>query len=276
MPVTLVCPICGKRFECDGKHEPHRDDLAAAVKCPLNKGSIHVFVKDDAGNGVTGVATKSSGHTETDLGFAFFDRLDAGAYPTSIDLGASVSEVASGYYTISDTGVTAKVEPGKITLVEFALIRYGAIRAVLKGTDDAGVLARVEFKVNGSSSPTKEGKADFDKRKPTEDHTVTCALGPQDTKNFKLVKAEEPDQKVRSARTTEVVFQVTPRYWVDLVLVDPKDDKLTGAFSLLQGADPVDASDVGADVKHVPDLKSGTVDVKGITLLESREFVSIT
>ena len=283
MSTHLVCPICGGQFECKGPHEKPHDMLSPVKECPLGKGSIHVFVKDSLNQGVPNVRTYCSGDERTGaLGFASSEPLDAGDYPTSIALDESGENVKSNYYSSTRTSVTAKVQAGKITMVEFALNKYAAMLVRIERTDRGSELPPADFEVGGSHTPDEptkpaaKGMAEFSKLKPTELYTVKCKLREEDQKNFKLEKDTQTGQKVTSARLTEVVFRLEPRYWVDLALVDPKDDTVKGSFSVEQSGDTKPANDVGREAKHIPDLKAGKVDIAGITLPESREFVKLT
>jgi hypothetical protein len=286
MPTKLVCPICGKEFECNGDHEGPHDFVGEIVTCSPTKGAIHVFVNDNLNTPVRGVKVhcekKGSGDTDG-IGYAFFEQLDEDTYTTSVSLEDSDSEVKSDYYMTTRDSVKAKVSPGKITLVQFALVKYAPMHVVLERTDGEKELPRATFHVESdghkpdpSSKEAEEGQADFEKCKPTESYTVRCELHEDDKKNFQLVKEATRDQRVTSVKLTTVVFQVEPRFWIDLVLEDPTDEALTGTFALHQEALESSASDVGRVIKHVSGLARGTVDVEKVTLSESREFESLT
>lgn len=285
MPTHLVCPICGKQFECNDPHDaPHDHELAPVAKCPVTKGAIYVLVKDNLNKGVPKVKTYCNGDATTDgLGFAFFEQLDEGSYETRIALDESDEAVKSGYYVTTRTTTTPRVEPGKITMVEFVLNGYATLRATLERTDGKEPLPRARVEVASSghtpdepSKTPENGKAEFGKLRPTELYTVRCTLHDDDRKSFGLEQAEHAGQKVTSANPTDVLFRIVPRYWVDLVLEDPKDEALKGSISLRQSDKRSAADDVGRDVKHVADLEPGTVDIEDVVLPESREFVSIT
>jgi hypothetical protein len=220
MPTHLVCPICGKEFECNEPHEgPHDHELAPVEKCPVTKGSIYVLVKDNLHKGVPKVKTYCKGDTTTDdLGFAFFEQLDAGSHETRIELDESDEPVRSGYYITTRTSTTPKVEPGKITMVEFVLNGYATLRVTLERTDGETKLPRATVDVRSPkhtpdepSKAPENGKAEFQKLKPTELYTVVCTLHEDDRKNFKLEKAEHTAQTVTSTKPTDVAFRVVPR-----------------------------------------------------------------
>jgi hypothetical protein len=289
MPTNLVCPICGQEFECNGAHDGPHDVLEPIKKCPLSKGAIYVFVRDNRQLGVPKAKIYCEGSQEKEAdtdsqGFAFFDRLDPAPHPTRVQVDKSDESVQNGYYATVRTSVTPKVEAGKITMVEFALNAYGTLVAILQPTDDIGDLPPVTFEVSSpnhtpeeSSKPATKDRAQFGKLKPTELYKVSCKISQDHLKSFKLEKDVEPEQKVTSAKPTEVIFKIARRHWVDLLLKDPKDDKLTGAFSLQQaGLAGQVAKGIGIAVQSITDLKPGTIDIEGVDLAESREFARIS
>jgi hypothetical protein len=286
MPTLLVCPVCGKEYKCEEPHEGPHDVLTAIEACPLTKGSLYVFVKDEAGNAIEGVKAycKRDSDTTDDLGFAYFQQREADTYETRIDLSESAKTVWSKHYAVTRVSVPdASVEKGKITIVEFVLNRYADMRVKITREDGDSELPKATFTVTSAhvlDEPSKDavkGEALFGDLKPTELYAIECALpDKEDRKNFTLVKEKEADRRVSALKTEEVVFVVTPRYWIELAIVDPKDPTLTGSFALRPGkseAKPQDA--IGKDFLHVPDLTPGNLGIDGITLTESREFVGI-
>ena len=292
MPIQLVCPLCGDELKCEKAHEGPYDVPPEIVKCAPTKGGLHVVVRDNHQKGVPGVKVysdgsgKGNGDSTDDLGFAYFEQLPAKDYPTRIVLDESAKDVREGYYTETRVSVSAEVKAGQITMVEFALIKYATMLVILERKDKKSDLPGATFEVTSDkhklaepSKPAQDGKAPFEKLKPTALYTVKCKLDEKDEKNFQLVenKDVEADQKVTSAGPNEVVFLVEPRFWVDLVLQDLEDDKVKGTFRLKQPGTRVEAAGVGRDVKHRPGLESGTVEIEGVQLTtESREFVELT
>ena len=212
------------------------------------------------------------------LGFAFFDQLPAEPYTTSINVEGSSEKVRSNYYATVRISVPATVTPGKITVIEFALNEYGKMLVKLERTDGGTDLPKATFTVSSlkhtPKAPVKPGE--YEQLKPTETYTVRCELDEAFRKDFKLEEAEMTGQTVTATKLTTVVFPVTPRYWVELALVDPKDEGLTGTFRFSQKAkEPQTADAVGRAFRHVPDLLPGTVDVLDVVLAESQEFASI-
>src|ERR1051325_1907185 len=103
MASFLVCPICGDNVQCRRSHEAIPLEVAnITTPCPLKKGAIYVFVKDDRGKGVEGVQVTCNGTPPSDSeGFAFFDPLEDGrSYLTSINL-APTPTLALKYYIFS-------------------------------------------------------------------------------------------------------------------------------------------------------------------------------
>jgi len=284
MPTYLVCPICEKQFECTGPHEGPHDVLTVVKKCPVTKGAIYVNVKNTAQTGVQKVKTfcKDSPDSTDPAGFAFYERLDVGAYSTRIDLDASDKTVKDRCYATARTSVNAKVQAGKITIVEFVLNRYADLLVRLERKDGESDLPRATFSAKSSGHTpdrpeTKEHEAKFRKMKPTEVYTVQCDLHKDDAKNFRIDRVKDTNVTVNPDKLSEVVFQVQPRYWIELALKDEKDSGMKGEISLKHSAsDSYDADDVGTEMKHVLDLKPGTIDVEGVTLAVSREFESLS
>src|SRR5690242_20192098 len=139
MSTHLVCPICGEQFECGPHDRPTDETLEPMASCPLKKGAIYVFVKDDLGAPVGKVITHCGelDATGTDKdGFAFYEQLEAGPYPTSISLEESDILVKDPHYTFVRTSVSATVQQGKITLVEFQIHRYATLDVEVKRTDN--------------------------------------------------------------------------------------------------------------------------------------------
>jgi len=285
MSTHLVCPICGQEFECKGPHDGPHDVLSPMGKCPLEKGGIHVFVKDNFHNGVPKVKTvcnKTEPVTDRQ-GFAIFDQLPEATYTTAIDVEGSEDDVSSKYYASTRISVQAAVKPGKITIVEFALNEYGAMLLKLERTDGESELPPAKFTVSSlnhaimdPTRPAAKGQAEYKQLKPTELYTVACELHEDSRKNFKLEELEKAGQTVTAAKVTPVVFRVTPRYWIELALIYPKNDKLTGSFQLgQQGQEARETDPVGREFLHVPDLQPGTVDVLDVVLPKSLEFESL-
>ena len=285
MATHLVCPICGKEFECKGPHEGPHDVQSPITECPLQKGSIYVFVKDSAQEHVPNVKTFcKSDEDETDKsGFAFFQQLSKDTYETRIDLEKSDDKVKNKYYATARVSVPAKVEPGKITVVEFVLNRYADLLVRLKGKEEDSPLPKAKFDVRSSGHtpdvPVQDavkGKAEYKKLKPTETYTVKCELDKEDSKNFKIDRTEQTKVTVNPDKEKEVVFLVEPRYWIEVALKEEKESGIKGKFSLKHSAgDNYNAEDVGSEMKLVEDLKPGMMDVEGVTLDESREFASL-
>ena len=290
MSSHFVCPVCGKPFSC-GPHPGPENVISTIQECPLKKGAIYVFVRDDLGRHIPGVKTLCSAcpnvtpNTDPE-GFAFFEQLDASTYDTAIELSESEESVRSKHYAAFRTSVTATVEKGRITLVEFVLHLYAEMLVKLERTDGkVGPLPQANFGVDSSahtpdpaSQDHKEGGTPFPKLKSTANYTVACKLlNEEDTKNFKLVLDQQTDKTVSANKVTEVIFKVEPRFWIDLALVDKKHDALKGNFTLKpQTGNTIAADDINATVRHVPDLQPGTIDINEITLTDSREFVSLT
>jgi hypothetical protein len=286
----FVCPVCGKPFEC-GPHPGPQNVISTIQECPLKKGAIYVFVRDDLGRHIAGVKTLCSARPEskpnTDPeGFAFFEQLDENTYTTSIDLGESVDNVRDNHYAVFRTSIETPVQKGKITLVEFVLHLYADMLAKLVRTDGKSEpLPRANFGVGGdshtpdpASKDHQQGQAPFPKLKPTANYTVVCKLlSEDDAKNFKLAVDQQADQRVKAGQTTEVIFKVEPRFWIDLALIDKKDDTLKGNFALKPKAgNNIAAQDVDANMRHIPDLQPDTIDIEELTLTDSREFVDLT
>ena len=287
MPTILVCPICDTEYECQQPHEGPHDVLTTIEACPLTKGSLYVFVKDEAGNAIRDVKAYCEGDSDdTDaLGFAYFQQLEATSYETRISLLESAEKVWSNHYAVTRVSVpAAAVEKAKITIVEFVLNRYADLRVKITREDGESELPKATFKVTSRAhaldEPSKDavkGEALFGKLKPTELYTVECSLPEEeDRKNFTVVDETKPDRKVSALKTEEVVFVVKPRYWIELAIVDPKDPTLTGSFALRPDKSEAKTKDaIGKTFVHVPDLTPGNLGIDGITLTESREFVGI-
>ena len=285
MSTHLVCPVCGKPFEC-GPHEGDQHVLSPIQECPVKKGALYVFVKDDRGDSIPKAKTYCGSNSfGTDShGYAFYEQLDADKYPTKVVVEESDKSVSSNYYAVHRTSLNPAVQGGKITMVEFVLHRFGDMLVKLERTDGKSDLPRASFQVSGlnhspdpSSKDDEKGQASFPKLKPTESYSASCALSSQDDlKNFKLVEDQKPDQKVKADQVTEVIFKVDPRFWIDLSLVDQTNNNLTGQFALKQDGKNITEKDVGGDIHHVPDLQSGKVEIEEITLSDSREFVSLS
>jgi hypothetical protein len=283
MSTHLVCPICGKQFECKGPHEGPHDVLTTVGKCQVDKGAIYVNVKDTAGNPIPGVKTfcgKNDDSTSS-AGFTSFEKLDAGPYPTRIDLDASGTTVTGKYYATLRTGVTAQVEAGKITMVDFILNRYANLSVRLERQDGEKDLPRAKFSAQSKAHTpdppeATDQQAQYKKMKPTETYTVRCDLNQEDAKNYQIDRVEDANVTVSPDKLSEVVFQVKPRYWIEIAVQDAKDSGMKGKFSLKHsGGRSYNADDVGAEAKHVPDLEQGTMTVESVTLTASREFAGL-
>lgn len=281
MSTHLVCPICGKQFECDEPHEGPHDVLTTVKPCPQVKGAIYVYVLDNRQEGASGVKTHcgTQAATTDPQGFAGFEQLEAGPYATRIALDESDDEVQAKYYVVTRTATKPTVEPGKITLVEFVVNRHADLRVKLAWAEGDGELPRARVAVDGPCDEPERtvegGKAEFKRLRPTETYKVACALHDDDARDFALEQAERTGVTVTATRTTELVFRVARRHWVDLALVDAEDGALKGSVKLVQGDADLAVGDVGGEATHVADLKPGTVDIDGVTLPESREFVAL-
>ena len=195
MPIQLVCPLCGDELKCEKAHEGPYDVPPEIVKCAPTKGGLHVVVRDNHQKGVPGVKVysdgsgKGNGDSTDDLGFAYFEQLPAKDYPTRIVLGESAKDVREGYYTETRVSVSAEVKAGQITMVEFALIKYATMLVILERKDKKSDLPGATFEVTSDkhklaepSKPAQDGKAPFEKLKPTALYTVKCKLDEKDEK----------------------------------------------------------------------------------------------
>jgi hypothetical protein len=291
MPVTLVCPICDKEHICEGPHGgPQTDDLHPVGKCPLTKGSLYIFVKDDAGNGIPGVHTSCEGAPvgkgpTLKQGFAYYEQLEAGPYPTAISLEQSDVDVQTNYYCKGRFAASGKVEKGQITIVEYVLQRYAELLATVQRDDGSKELPKVSFEVVSDSHVLEkavqdavEGQGPYSKLKPTSIYNVACKIVDEEgRKNFTLVEASKPNVSVDPGKRQVVEFVLKRRHWVEVSLTDSKDPDCKGSFKIHpEQADAKVETGVGRDVRHVPDLPEGKVNIESVDIDVSRVFVGMS
>ena len=291
MSTHLVCPICGKQFEC-GPHERGSDQRLEPVQgCPLKKGAIYVFVKDDLGAPVGKVIThcgdKKPVGTDKE-GFAFYEQLDEGKYPTSISLEESDVLVQDPHYTFVRTTVTATVNVGKITLVEFQLHRYADVQVEVKRTDNQKLVSDVAIRVDADESadnPPKQdenslesGPVSMPKFKPTGVYTAKIALVKVHEKKYKISgKSEQPGIKVKAGAPNKIEFLVDPIFWLKLAVVEGKTG-VPGTITLQQsGKGAADHPTQNDGTLEFDELEAGAMTVNKVdTTAGDYEFASIT
>lgn len=290
MSTHIVCPICGLDMTCKGPHEGANEIIDSSAQCPLKKGAIYVFVKDDAGTPLGKVATYCGKQTPigTDKdGFAFYEQLDEGPYPTGIVLEDSdTATVKDPHYTFVRTEVTANVQKGKITLVEFVLHRYATLQVEVKRTDNKKLVGQVQVHVEAAESKdsppqTEEkslesGPVPIHKLRPTGVYKVTITLVEIHDKKFKVSGSpEQSGIKVKPNAPNKIEFLVDPLFWIKFAIVEGNNTP-AGQLNLQQtGKDAAKHDTTGDGKLELDELPAGKMKVNQIDLAESYEFVEI-
>jgi len=286
----VVCPICGNGVECKSPHEGPQEKIEPVVECPLKKGAIYVFVKDDRGAPVSKVMTycKNQKPVSTDKeGFAFYEQLEEGGpYPTSINLEESDDSAKDPHYTFVRTSVEASVKKGKITLVEFQLHRYATLNVEVKRTDNQKLVGEAKIQVEAGAVADNPPKAEeksletrpvpIEKLKPTGVYKVTITLVEVHDKKFKVSGAsEQTGIKVKPDAPNKIEFLVDPLFSIKFAIVEGKNT-VSGALTLQQSDKAAAKHETKPDgTLELDNLPAGKMKVNQVDLAASYEFVSI-
>jgi len=180
MSAILVSPICGDQIECKGKHGPQDVTSSPVVDCPLIKGGLHIFVKDEKGKGVPGVQVTCAAGNTTDTdpdGLVCYDQVPKNSYDTSIDLTPSKT-LKDTYYIFSKSSLNAPVDQGKITLVIFQIKPIPWIEVELVDQDKNPIPANAKLSLKQDNTidkafPTDTYKLRVDKDDGLKEGKVT-------------------------------------------------------------------------------------------------------
>ena len=284
-----VCTICGQQITCTNPHTAPEHQLGGAtLDCPLQKGAIYVYVKDDTGTGVKGVkVTCTGGPQDTDdLGFAFYDPLAEGPHATSISL-TPTPLLEDKYYIFSTTPLNPVVSRGRITQVEFQINRLAPLKVAVTRSDKGTYLKSADIKVETTtanaapSTPNKPsldtGPVEFAKLRKTS-YKVTVTLAGTDKDNFIFDDKAIVDYVVDPSKDNLLEFPVSPAGWIAFKFIDNAgaDLKVVAKLSLEQVAMGAADKDTAAEgTLRVEKLEPGDMQCKTITLPEQYEFVSL-
>jgi hypothetical protein len=288
----LVCPICGDKVQCSGSHSAIQPELTSVITpCPLKKGAIYVFVKDDRGKGVEGVHVTCKGTPPSDSeGFAFFDPLEDGrSYLTSIDL-VPTPTIASKYYIFSQSKIKAPVSAGRITLVEFQLNRYVPLNVAVRRSDKKQIYVK-DVPINVSTvtpeaappkpdaNSTDSGPVIFDRLKQTTYKAVIQLTGTlQD--DYTIEGKSEDQCAVAADKENLLEFFLLPAAWIRFKVVDEGDQALNGTVKLhLQqaGEEKKEKPAENDGTAYVDKLEPGSkVNVLSVEVPERYELISLT
>jgi hypothetical protein len=171
MSAFLVCPICGEHVHCKGNHDPLGGSSNPVKDCPLLKGGLHVFVKDEKGKGAGGVRVTSSAGDPFDTdpdGLVCYDQVSpAPSYDTSIDLSGSQT-LSTTHYISSKSSVNVPVAQGKITLVIFQIKPIPWIEIRLVDADNKPIPSNAKLHLKQDAT--------IDKDFPTDTHNIRVDL----------------------------------------------------------------------------------------------------
>ena len=295
MSSILVCPICGKQQTC-GPHEGPLLALKESISpCPLKKGGIYAYVRDDRGRGVPGVKVTcagdgpysgANGRFSDEEGFAIFDPREDGSHDTAIHVAQSQNDVPRDYYAFSAEVVSVPVSKGKITLVEFQLNRYGILHVVVKRSDKPPLLfkgAQIRVESDQKPDPGPENSLDsgpvpFHGRKRIV-HTVRASLTGPDKENYAFDGEPLATPFVVPDKENLVEFSISPAGWIKFKIIDEKDKLLLPEDATLEVEAPGMAKenkDVKAgNVLEVQKLEPGAVKVHAATVPQGYALVDV-
>jgi hypothetical protein len=292
MASFLVCPICGGKAECRGPHDAISLDVTSVtIPCPLKKGAIYVFVKDDRGKGVEDVQVTCKGTPTSDSeGFAFFDPLEDGrSYLTSIDLTLTPT-IASKYYVFSQSKISAPVTAGRITLVEFQLNRYVPLKVAVRRSDKKQIYVK-DVPINVSTltpeaAPPKPdansmdtGPVVFDGLKQTTYKAVIQLTGTLH-EDYTIDGKSEDQCAVTANKENLLEFLLLPAAWIRFKVCDEGDRALNGPVKLhLQqaGEEKKETPAENDGTAYVDKLEPGSkVNVLSVEVAERYELISLT
>jgi hypothetical protein len=182
---------------CKGNHDPIDSSSKPVQDCPLLKGGLHVFVKDEKNKGVKGVQVTSTAGKPFDTdddGLVCYDQLSPNSYDTGIDLTPSKT-LSSTYYISSKSSLPAPVAQGKITLVIFQIKPIPWIEIKIVDVDNKRIPsnARLHLKQNGAIDkgfPTDTYNVRVDRNDKLQEGSVTITSVELD-KNCEFVEFSE-------------------------------------------------------------------------------------
>jgi len=236
--MTVRCEICGEPFHCTKPHSGLMPKVGSAeLDCPIKKGALWIYVKDDAGNGVPSISTKISGKGEgkgagTDpVGFAPYDPLDEGQYEASF--GPLNTDQQKKYVLPEIVKADPYVEVGKIKLVEFVLDRIASLEVTAKRSDkETEFVKDVIIKI---TPPSEDKKLEKDEDKTPEsgplvfnklrkgDYAVKASLSETDQLKYRIDDKDSQTWSLDPATKNAVEFKLTPiiRLYFKLQFLDP-------------------------------------------------------
>ncbi len=203
---------------------------SAKQSCPLATGALHVTVlepgtqKEVDGVGVTLVQTGASQSTDA-KGLASFKELDPGPYDVKIALGQRESQ-----YSVGADSQSQVVAGGDEASVVFWIDPLGELQVKVIRTDTKEALIGVKLQVTGPQ--TLDGQtvgspalASFRNLKPGE-YTVGVASMGQYAEEFQ--PPSDTTATVPGGGLKQVVLEVGPTAWIEIVLVGEDDKPIPG------------------------------------------------
>ncbi|MDX2152986.1 MAG: hypothetical protein SFV54_19745 [Bryobacteraceae bacterium] len=283
------CAVCGRELVCTNPHPGNPPQVGSVQQdCPIRKGAIWIYVKDDTGTGVAAVEVEAAGITKpTDpTGFAPFDPLDENTYTTKVK---SLGGKSDSHYVHSADSRDVTVSAGKIQMVTFELARYSTLKVIIKRTDkqnnngyqdaDVSLAAALpaQAPVPAPGKTGADGTFVFQKvKKGTYD--VTAALKGGDQPNFDVDGKAGEKYGVDPSKVNEVEVPITPNGWVKLHFKDAGGAGVKGVKVVLKkdGEDRPEEQNQDDGLLEVKKLTVGDPEVVKAQHDEVWEFVELT
>jgi hypothetical protein len=286
------CSVCGSDLVCTHPHDGPPPVLGAVEEpCPVDKGAIWIYARDDTGAGVPGIEVDVAGtakNTDPD-GFAPFDPLDPNAYTTKVN---GLGDKAETLYVFSEETVPATVTRGQIKLVTYDLMRFSDLEVKVKRTDieEDNLYEEAEVKLDVSPpltapSPEKtgpDGLVTFEKLKKGT-YTVGVTLKTDDQPNYDVDLSPGAEYGVSPTGANVVEIPITPNGWIKFVFEKGEEDEseaITGAklkLELKQGETERPADECEEDgTLEIKSLLPGDMEVTGSEAEGVWEFEELT
>ena len=208
----------------------NRQHGSAKESCPLAKGALHVTVLESGtqrevdGVDVT-LVQKGASQASDAKGLASFKGLDPGAYDVKIALGKLESQ-----YSVAADSQSQGVAGGDESSVIFWIDPLGELQVKVIRTDTKEALASVKLQVTGPQ--TLDGQtagssplASFRNLKPGEYTVAVMSMGQHAEE---LEPPSDTSATVPGGGLKQVVLEVGPTAWIEIVLVGEDDKPIPG------------------------------------------------